>query len=214
MLINIDIISDIICPWCFIGRRRLQKALAMLEGELEARLVWRPFELNPTMPREGMERTRYLAMKFGSQEQAQKLYENIAALGAEEGIEFHFEHISRTPNTFDAHRLIWWASQQGLADETAHELFQAYFVEGIDVGLRPALAEIAERVGLDRLAAQHFLESSDGSSEVRQELSTARELGISGVPFFIFNGRYGLSGAQHPDTLISVLKRVEAITLA
>jgi predicted DsbA family dithiol-disulfide isomerase len=208
--VNIDIVSDVICPWCFIGRRRLAKALAALDGSLQATIVWRPFELNPGIPREGIERATYLAAKFGSIQDAQKLYEHVGVVGAEEGIEFHFDRIARTPNTFDAHRLIWLASRSGLGDAIAQELFKAYFVEGVNIGSRAALAQIGARAGLDPIETERFLESEEGGEEVRRQILAAQELGVSGVPFFVVNGRYGISGAQHPDTLVAMLKRAAA----
>jgi predicted DsbA family dithiol-disulfide isomerase len=204
--IGIDIVSDVVCPWCFIGKRRLEKALAQFEGH-QAHVTWRPFELNPDMPRGGMDRDRYVAAKFGGPERAKEIYQRITDAGKGEEIDFRYDLITKTPNTFDAHRLLWMAEREGDQNALSEALFRAYFVEGKDVGDRAALAAIAARCGIDASAAELFLESGKGGDEVRAEQLLAQKLGVSGVPFFILNGRYAISGAQDPQMMLAALNR-------
>lgn len=203
-MIHIDIFSDTICPWCLIGKRRLERALAERPG-LEAAIHWRAFQLNPMMPKGGLERQTYLSMKFGGPENAAATYDRIRRAGAEDGIDFAFEDIPRTPNTVDSHRLIRWAAGQDRESETAEVLFQAYFFRGQDIGSLDVLAEAAESTGLDRVEARAFLESSALEAEIREEDRQARGLGIDGVPCFVFNGRHALAGAQPPKVLVQML---------
>jgi predicted DsbA family dithiol-disulfide isomerase len=205
--ISIDIVSDVVCPWCFIGKRRLEKALAQFEDHT-VRITWRPFELNPDMPRGGMDRDRYVAAKFGGPERAKEIYERITDAGAADGLKFRYDLIAKTPNTFDAHRLLWMAEREGDQNALSKALFRAYFVEGKDLGDRAALAAIAGTSGMDAGAAELFLESGKGVDEVRAEEMLAQKLGVSGVPFFILNGRYALSGAQDPQIMLAALNRV------
>ncbi|HUY19192.1 MAG TPA: DsbA family oxidoreductase [Candidatus Binataceae bacterium] len=207
MDISIDIVSDVVCPWCFIGKRRLEKALAQLEGQ-QVRITWRPFELNPDMPRGGMDRDRYVAAKFGGPERAKEIYQRITEAGASEGLGFRYDLIAKTPNTFDAHRLLWMAEWEGDQNALSEALFRAYFVEGKDVGDRATLAALAASAGIDAVAAELFLESEQAVDQVRAEELLAQKLGVSGVPFFILNGRYALSGAQDSQLMLSALKRV------
>ncbi|MBI1789536.1 MAG: DsbA family oxidoreductase [Acidobacteria bacterium] len=199
MTLEISVISDVICPWCFIGKRRLEQALRTLGGEVHARVTWFPFQLNPRMPAEGMDRRTYRVAKFGSWARALELEEHVAAEGASEGIEFAFERIARTPNTFDAHRLIWLAKRHGAQDPVVEALFRAYFLEGRDVGSRGVLADIAAANGIQDLDA--FLRSGEGGAEVREEERQARRMGVSGVPFFTVNGVPFASGAQKAEVL-------------
>lgn len=203
-MIHIDIFSDTICPWCLIGKRRLERALAERPG-LEAAIHWRTFQLNPMMPKGGMERQSYLSMKFGGPENATAIYDRIRRAGAEDGIDFAFEDIPRTPNTVDSHRLVRWAAGQGRESEAAEALFQAYFFRGQDIGALDVLTAAAERAGLDPAEARAFLESSALEAEIRDEDRQARGLGIDGVPCFVFNGRHALAGAQPPKVLVQML---------
>jgi predicted DsbA family dithiol-disulfide isomerase len=200
---HIDIVSDVICPWCFIGKRRLEKALA-LRPDLSAEVTWRPFQLNPDMPPEGMERQAYVAAKFGTSGQAERIYANVAQIGAGIGIPFAFDRIRRTPNTRDAHRLIRWAAAQGRADALVEGLFQAYFVDGHDVGDRAVLGEIAGAVGLDDAEARRWLDGADDIEPVLAEDRGARRLGINAVPCFIFERHYAVSGAQEPEFFLPI----------
>jgi len=194
-MLTIDVISDVICPWCFIGKRRLEKALA---GR-PATVRWHPFQLNPDMPREGIERRSYRIKKFGSWERSQGLDAQMTAAGQGEGIAFNFDKMARTPNTLDAHRVIWLAGERGVQDAVVEALFFAYFTDGRDLSDRATLAEIAAEAGLDRAEVDELLAGDMGLDVVRAGEEQARRLGVSGVPFFVVNGRIALSGAQPPE---------------
>lgn len=181
---HIDIISDVICPWCFIGKRRLERALA-LRPDLSATLSWRAFELNPDLPIDGIPREVYLSGKFDSADKARRLYAAISAAGRPEGIEFAFQRIRRTPNTLRAHRLIRFAGDNGCAEPVVEALFRAYFIEGPDIGLPETLGELAARAGLGWAETREYLSGNAGTAEVRAEEQHARRLGIHAVPYFI-----------------------------
>jgi len=195
---HIDIFSDVICPWCYIGKRRLERALAR-HTDLAVTWRWRAFMLNPDMPPEGIDRQTYLALKFGGQAQAKRIYQTVLAAAASEGLALELDRIARTPNTTDAHRLIRWAGGQGRADPVVDRLFVAYFEDGADIGDPAALAAIAEAAGLDRTQAAAMLASEEGIGEIAAEAEGARKAGIHGVPCFIFDGQYAVSGAQDPE---------------
>jgi len=211
-MIHIDIFSDTVCPWCLIGKRRLEKALAE-RPDLEVAVHWRVFQLNPTMPKAGMERQSYLSMKFGGAENAEIVYNRIRRAGAEEGIDFAFDAIARTPNTVDSHRLVRWAAGQERETEVVEALFQAYFLRGEDIGSMAVLLAAAEEAGLDPTEARAFLESEALSAEIVEEDRQARGLGIDGVPCFIFNGRHALAGAQPPKVLVQMLDLAQQETI-
>lgn len=197
---EIELYSDPVCPWCYIGTRRLERARAM-RPDVPVRIRWRAFQLNPWMPPEGMSRTDYLAAKFGAAD-ATRAYENIRRIGVGEDIVFNFDAIERAPNTVDAHRLIRWAGQ---AEPTRGEavmadaLFNAYFQEARDIGLKPVLIDIADSVGFDGDAAARLLAGDEDKEAVRAEDANARQMGIQGVPCFIIDKRYAVSGAQEPE---------------
>lgn len=193
----IEIFSDTICPWCFIGKRRLERALAM-RPELKAEIRWRVFQLNPWMPPEGMDRTAYLQAKFGA-EDAQRIYTTITRVGAGEGISFRFDRIRRTPSTLDSHRLIRRAGQDGRQTIVVEALFRAYFQDGRDIGDHDTLVDVAAEAGFDRDAALEFLKSNDEHDEVKAEDLRARRMGIQGVPCFVLDRTYAVSGAQEPE---------------
>jgi len=209
--LTVDIISDVVCPWCFIGKRRLEKALRALGGRHGIRITWRPFELNPDVPREGIDRKAYREAKFGSLEASHALDARLMTVGATEGISFAFERIQRTPNTLDAHRLIWLAQREGLQDDVVEALFRGYFLEGRDVGDRGTLIEIGASNGLRSTMVEHVLESEQGVAAVRQEEAKAWQMGIHGVPHFVVNGRYSIPGAQNAEILASEFE--EAMTM-
>ena len=194
-MLTIDVISDVICPWCFIGKRRLEKALA---GR-PATVRWHPFQLNPDMPREGIDRKEYRIRKFGSWERSLELDAQVAAAGRGEGITFDFDRMARTPNTLDAHRIIWLAGERGVQDAVVEALFLAYFTDGRDLSDRATLAEVAAGAGLDRDEVVELLEGDKGLDVVRAGEEQARRIGVSGVPFFVVNGKVALSGAQPPE---------------
>jgi len=195
---HIDIVSDVICPWCFIGKRRLERALKM-RPEVGVSIGWRAFQLNPDMPREGMPRQEYLAAKFGGAGQARRIYTAVEQAGAGEGIDFAFDCIRRTPNTINAHRLIRFASGEGRGGDMVEALFRAYFLDGRDIGAVSELAAIAAEAGFDDAAAAAWLASDRGREAVIAEDRAARRAGIEGVPCFVVDGGYALSGAQEPE---------------
>jgi predicted DsbA family dithiol-disulfide isomerase len=205
---RIDIFSDTICPWCFIGKRRLERALKEGRGEIEVH--WRAFQLNPDMPKEGMERTTYLERKFGGPAGAADTYERIREVGKGERIDFAFERIARTPNTIESHRLIRFAADHGLEDAMVERLFAAYFLEGVDIGKPESLVRLARETGLDERATESFLTGDEHREEVLAEDLFARQQGIHGVPCFVFDGRYAVSGAQEPEVLAKVLDSLKA----
>ncbi len=200
---QIDIYSDIVCPWCYVGKRRLERALTSVGGDIH--VTWGPFQLNPTMPLDGMDRFAYLKAKFGSLEAFGQMKEQLLAAGEEEQIPFAFEKIQRTPNTFSAHRLVWHAAQQGKQDEVVEALFRAYFLEGKNIGDLKTLAHVAVEAGLDRTETEEFLASDKGVTEVKMEEAVGHRLGISGVPYFVINGTVAISGAQPSDIFVSAI---------
>jgi predicted DsbA family dithiol-disulfide isomerase len=206
--LRIDIVSDVVCPWCFIGKRRLEKALA-LRPEIEAEITWRPFQLNPDLPPEGIERQAYLAAKFGGNVHVERIYANVTEAGATVDIPFAFGRIRRTPNTRDAHRLLRYAAAEGVADAMVEALFRAYFIDGRDIGERAVLAAIAGEVGLDAQEAGAFLASAAELEQVLAEERSARRLGINAVPCFIFERQYAVSGAQEPEFFLPVFDLVK-----
>jgi predicted DsbA family dithiol-disulfide isomerase len=196
----IEIASDVICPWCYIGKRRLEKALESLKGEVEARIEWLPFQLNPGMPAEGVARADYRRAKFGSVEKGRALDARVAQEGAGEGIEFAFDRMQRTPNTVAAHRLIDLAQQQGKGNAVVDALFRAYFEEAQDIGDNAVLSTIAERSGVAGWP------DVQNKKEVNEKEERVRDLGISGVPTFIFDKTSGLSGAYPPEQLAEAIR--------
>ena len=204
---RIDIYSDIVCPWCYVGKRRLERALTSVGSDVY--VVWRPFQLNPVMPSDGMDRTTYLKAKFGSLEAFGRMEEQLLAAGTEEQIPFALEKIQLTPNTFAAHRLVWHAAQQGKQDEVVEALFRSYFVEGENIGDLKTLAHAAVEAGLDRTGIEKFLASEKGVVEVKAEEAVGRRLGIRGVPYFVLNGRVAISGAQPPNVFVSAFQQAE-----
>jgi predicted DsbA family dithiol-disulfide isomerase len=207
-MIYVDIVSDTICPWCYIGKRRFERALD-LSGRNDIAISWRPFQLNPDMPPEGMTRDDYVRAKFGGGDRPRQIYQAIAESGREAGIEFQFSKIRRTPNTVLSHRLVYWSAKQERQDEVVAELFRAYFEDGLDVGDLDTLVECANRAGLDRELARGFLLSDDGRQEVVASDVYARRLGINGVPCFIVNRKYAVSGAQPPSAFVEVFNLAE-----
>jgi predicted DsbA family dithiol-disulfide isomerase len=207
MVLHVDVISDVICPWCFIGKRRLEKAIAAVEGQHQIRVRWLPFQLNSTMPRDGISRRDYRMRKFGSRERSQELDARVVAVGEAEGIRFAFDRIERTPNTLDAHRLIGLAERQGVQDAVVEALFRAYFTEGRDISSRQTLLDVVAEAGLNRHEAEALLNSDDGLEEIKEAEAVARRHGVDGVPLFIVNGRIALAGAQRPDTLLEAFRQ-------
>ena len=211
---TIDIISDVVCPWCYIGKRRLENALTRVarNNAQSAQIRWHAFQLNPDIPPGGVDRRRYLEQKFGGPQRAQQIYARVIAAGDEVGIAFNFEKIERQPNTFDAHRLIAWAQDLdfGASDAVVERLFRAYFVDGVDIGDIDALARLAGDAGFDAVAARIWLVSDGGRAAIQAEEQRARALGVTGVPFFVFNQRLAVSGAQPPEVLLDAIEQAEA----
>ncbi len=202
---DIDIFSDTICPWCFIGKRRLERALAE-RPQPDLTIHWRAFQLNPDMPAGGMDRSQYLELKFGGASNAEAIYAQVRAAGETEGIDFAFERMKRTPNTIDSHRLIRHAGQkasQGQArqDAVVQALFDAYFLRAEDIGDLDVLVAAAAEAGLDGEETRAFLAGDAEAEAVRAEDRSARQAGISGVPCFLFNGQHALAGAHPPEVL-------------
>ena len=206
---KLDIYSDTICPWCFIGKRRLEKALAGRPGG-GISVTWRPFELNPAMAAEGMARDEYLALKFGGPDRARQVYAAIAEAGREEGIAFAFDRIRRTPNSFDSHRLIRYAGSTGRQDQVVEALFRGYFLDGLDIGDRHVLAGIGASAGLAKDELDAYLAADVGVAETRADEARARTLGIDAVPCFVVNTRHAISGAQPPETFNRIFDLADA----
>lgn len=205
---QIDVISDTVCPWCFIGKRRLQRAMEMRPG-IAFDVKWRPYQLDITVPRGGMDRQAYMRMKFGEDpNKIVEMYKLIAAEGAKDGIEFDFTSIQRRPNTLDSHRLIRWAEGHGVQDEVVERLFIAYFENGEDIGDVRVLADIADISGMDGVVTAQMLEEGTDLELVAREDQIAREMGVTGVPAMIFGGKLAVSGAREPQVLVSVIDRV------
>ncbi len=207
-MLTVDVISDVICPWCYIGKRRLEKAVAALAGRHEVRVRWHPFELNPQMPKDGMDRRAYRVAKFGSWERSLALDAQVAAAGAQEGLTFAFEKMRRTPNTLDAHRLIRLAGREGVQDAVVEALFRGYFTEGRDISDQKTLLEVVAEAGLDRGRAAAELDADGSVAAVRAEEAQAHRLGVQGVPFFVVNGEVSLSGAQEPGAFLEAFAQV------
>jgi predicted DsbA family dithiol-disulfide isomerase len=200
--VRIDVFSDVVCPWCFVGKRRLEQALAQAKIE-DADIHWHAFQLNPDLPPEGVDRSSYLESKFGPGA-LERIHERLDEVSKSTGIDFQFDKIQRSPNTLDAHRLLWLAGAQGKQDALKEALLEAYFMEGRDVGDRSVLAGVASQVGLGG-DIPAWLASDAGKHEVQEDLAQAARLQISGVPFFIFEGRIALAGAQPPEVFLQAL---------
>ena len=200
--ITIDVVSDVVCPWCFVGKRRLEAALKQEGGVL---VRWRPYQLDATIPAEGLDRKTYMRNKFRDEAKIAEIHARLTALGAENGIAFDFQKIQRSPNTLDAHRLIRFADAAGVADAVVERLFADYFERGRDIGDREVLVAAGRDCGLDPDALRTRLASEEGAAETRQEIEAAQKLGVSGVPFFIFASKFAVSGAQSEQVFTEAL---------
>jgi predicted DsbA family dithiol-disulfide isomerase len=205
----ITVYSDVICPWCYVGKRRLEAALAGPGMPTGIEFTWRPFELNPDLPAEGVERKVYRARKFGAARSAE-LDARMASTGRELGIEFAFDRMQRTPNTRLAHRLIWEADRQGHQDAVVERLFRGYFEEGLDIGRADVLESIADESGLEADGVKQALTGSDSLEAVTKLEQQGYAMGIQGVPFFILLAKYGISGAQPPEFWREALPKIAA----
>jgi predicted DsbA family dithiol-disulfide isomerase len=204
--VRIDVVSDVVCPWCFIGKRRLEKAIA-LNPDIPVEVHWRPYFLNDWIPREGIAREDYLTTKFGSVERYKGIAQRVGAAAAEEGLVYAADKMKRQPNTIDCHRLIRWAGGIGKAAEMKQRLMDLYFTEGADLTNRAVLVQAASDVGLDPEDVRAALDSDQDVAEVEREAQSAKEAGIEGVPMFIFGGKYAVSGAQSPEYLAEAVAR-------
>jgi predicted DsbA family dithiol-disulfide isomerase len=204
---QIDVISDTVCPWCYIGKRRLEKAMR-LRPQMTFEVRWRPFQLDPTMPMEGVDRNEHLARKFGSIEKLKPAQALLEQAGLEYGINFAFDKIRRAPNTLNSHRLIRWSHSLGLQDEMVEGIFHAYFVDGLDIGDTMVLARIGDAVGMDGELLEELLNSDADIESVTQQDSMARKFGVQGVPSFLIGGRALVTGAEDPETLATMIDRV------
>lgn len=203
---QIDIVSDTICPWCFIGKRRLERALEQ-RPDLPFDVQWRPYRLDPTLPKRGVDRKTYLRAKFGDGPEVDQRGDAIRTLGKKENIAFDFGSIARTPNTTDSHRLIRWAGTAGVQGTVVEALFSAYFEEGRDIGDSMVLEWLAARAGMDSDLVRELLAGDADIELIDREDALARRMGIQGVPTFIFGNKYLLSGAQEPETILRVIEK-------
>ncbi|KQU69815.1 disulfide bond formation protein DsbA [Aminobacter sp. DSM 101952] len=209
--LTIDVVSDVVCPWCFLGMKRLENALATLP-DIDAEVRWRPFQLDPTIPAEGKERKAYMLSKFNDEARLTQAHANLVSLGAIEGISFDFDAITVAPNTLDAHRVIRWAaaSGSGVQDKLARALFSLYFEQGKNVGDRAVLIEAARQAGMDAAVVESLLATDSDRDEVTNEIVTASRMGITGVPCFLLDGKYAVMGAQDTATLVDAIRQVAA----
>ncbi|MER9938639.1 DsbA family protein [Mesorhizobium sp. M0088] len=209
--ITVDVVSDVVCPWCFIGQKRLDRAIAAV-SDVDVHVRWRPFQLDPTIPPEGKDRREYMLAKFGSDERIREIHARIEPLGEAEDISFAFDAIKVAPNTLDAHRLIRWAGAAGEAiqNRLVRRLFQLNFEEGADIGDHAVLVEAAREAGMDASVVATLLPTEADVEAVRTEIATASRMGISGVPCFLLEDKYAVMGAQDADTLADAIRQVAA----
>lgn len=204
---KIDIVSDTVCPWCYVGKRRLERALA-IRPDIKAEITWRPFQLNPDMAPEGEDREAHLAAKFGGGDRIRKAQETLIELGRQEGIDFQFRRATRIPNTLASHALLRWALEAGCQNDVANRLFDRYFTQGADIGSAAVLADVAAEAGMDRTEIAARLARRQDFDVVAEEDASYRRMGINGVPCFIIDRRYALSGAQDPAVFHQVFDKV------
>jgi predicted DsbA family dithiol-disulfide isomerase len=208
--ITIDVVSDVVCPWCYLGKARLELAIAEVQDEVGVDINWRPYRLNPDYPPEGVDQKAALAAKLGGEERVASAHKMLTDLGREVGIAFNFDAIKIGPNTLDAHRLIHWAvtEDREKQDRIVDALFKANFEEGRNVGDHSVLLDIAEKAGLDRTVIAALLASDADGDLIVAEIEAAQKMGVTGVPFFIFDQQYAVSGAQTPDVIASALRDI------
>jgi len=205
--LKIEIVSDVVCPWCVIGFINLKKAMEELKEELTFEIMWKPYELHPEIPKEGYDKKLYMQQKFGSSSNRSP-YDEITKIGKDLGFEFNFSKTSRIPNTFMSHRLLWKAGQFGLQTELSEALFKAYFSEGLDIGSKEVLAEISESIGMNKEEILNFLISEEGGQETADLEMSFIEKSIGAVPTYFINDKYIIQGGQEPETFISFLKKI------
>lgn len=206
--IKIDIVSDVVCPWCYIGKRRIEKAMAQLSNQFEFEVSYLPFELNSTTPSEGFNQKDYLTKKFGSEEKYNQITRHVTAIAAEEGLSFDFEKQKVSPNTRTAHRILWYAKREGKQLALKEAFMNAYFEKGVDLTKHENLIEISEKAGLSPEKVSALLNSEAGLVEVIQSEELNHQRGISGVPYYIINNQYGISGAQTADVFVQAFSEI------
>ncbi|NKB53296.1 MAG: thioredoxin domain-containing protein [Rhizobiaceae bacterium] len=206
--VQLDVVSDVMCPWCYIGKRRLEQALESID-DVEVELRWRPFQLDPTLPQEGRDRQEYLENKFGGPEKAKEIYGRIKQAGLDEGLEFDFDAIGVSPNTIDAHRVIRWASNEGaeIQDKLVERLFKDFFMDGANIGQHEVLIDAAREAGMNESVVAALLATDKDRDEVTQEIAVAQQMGVTGVPCFIIDNKYAVMGAQTPDHIAGAIKQ-------
>lgn len=211
--ITIDVVSDVVCPWCYVGKKRLEKAIESVKDEFAVAVTFRPYQLNPELPTEGVDHKKHLAEKLGGAAAVDRAHEMLTGLGHEDGIDFDFAAVKISPNTLDAHRLMRWAMIEGheIQARVAVALFKAYFEEGRNVGERAVLLDIAEAAGMDRAVVCALFSAGADVDAVKEEIGMARDMGVTGVPCFIIDNKYAVMGAQSPDVLINAFREIAAL---
>jgi len=205
--INVDVVSDVMCPWCYIGKTNLDKAIAEMD-DVEVKVTWRPYQLDDTLPKKGKDRAEYLNNKFGGEAGAKEIYGRIHDAGKAHGIDFNFEDMKVSPNTLDAHRVIMWAGGQSLEiqDKLVERLFELFFLEGANIGLDEVLVEAAKHAGMDGNIVEALLKKDDDKDAVAAQVNQARSMGVTGVPFFIFDSRVAVPGAAPVEQLVGAVR--------
>ena len=206
--LRIDIVSDVVCPWCVIGFINLQKAMSELSAEVKFEINWKPYELHPEIPENGYDKKLYMQQKFGDFSGKASPYKQIEQIGKTLGFDFNFSKAERIPNTFNAHRLLWKAKEMGLQTELSEALFKCYFTEGKDIGSKEILLEVAVEVGMDLDTIKSFLDSKEGGQETADEEMNFIEKSIGAVPTYFINEKYIIQGGQEPETFVSFLNKI------
>ena len=206
--IKIDIASDVVCPWCYISKRRIEKAMTQLSDQFEFEVSYLPFELNPQTPKEGFNQKEYLTKKFGSEEKYNQITNHVASVAAGEGLKFDFSKQEKSPNTRDAHRILLSAKQEGKQLAAKEAFMKAYFEDGVDLTKKENLVAISEQIGLNPQSIAALLDSDEGLAEVIMNEQANHQRGISGVPYYIINNQYGISGAQSSEVFVQALTQI------
>ena len=206
--LKIDIVSDVVCPWCVIGFKNLQTAIKQMSNEIDFEINWKPYELHPEIPKNGYDKKLYMQQKFGDASGRASPYNQIKEIGKSLGFEFNFSKTERIPNTFSAHRLLWKSKEYNLQTKLSEALFEAYFTDGKDIGSDEVLAGIAQEVGMDKLEVLKFLSSKEGGQETADEEMEFIEKSIGAVPTYFINEKYIIQGGQEPETFVSFLNKI------
>lgn len=214
--VTIDVVSDVVCPWCYLGKKRLEQAIATVDGELLVSVTFRPYQLNPDLPPGGVDHKTYLAEKLGGQDAVDRAHEMLDGLGQEAGIAFDFDAVKVSPNTLDAHRLLRWSMIEGseTQNHVVDALFKANFEDGLDVGDRTVLLDIAEKAGMERAVVAALFSAGADVDAVKEEIAMARDMGVTGVPCFILDNKYAIMGAQSVDVLTGALREIASLKQA